>query len=452
MDSDKNIPKLFGTSGIRGRVGEDVTIELAMNVGRAISTQIGGKGKVVVGYDSRTSNQMMEKALSAGIIQGGCNVLSLGLAPTPLVGYATEKLQADAGVMITASHNPPQDNGLKVWDSNGMAFKREQEQVLEKIVDEKSFLNASWKELGRTEDVSSISSSYVDDLLASVDIKPGLKVVVDCANGAASYLSPLVLRKAGCQVVTLNCQPDGFFPGRMPEPSAANLQELMKMVKATGADLGIAHDGDADRMVAVDEKGEMAEFDALLALISSEIGGCVVTTVDASSCIDLAMKKSGDKVIRTKVGDVYVAEGIEKNKASFGGEPSGTWIHPEFCMCPDGILSALRIIELVQKKGPLSLLLKDITSYPTLRGKVDCDKSQKDQIMEGVEEELPHLFENVEEKILIDGLRISLKDGSWVLIRPSGTESFIRITLGSKTDEEAQKIMEKCQKLIGGLL
>jgi phosphoglucosamine mutase len=452
MDFDEDIPKLFGTSGIRGKVGREITLELVMNLGRAISTQLGGKGKVVVGYDSRTSNQMMEKALSAGIIHCGCNVLSLGLAPTPLVGYATKKLGADAGIMITASHNPPQDNGIKVWNSNGMAYKRDQEQVLEKIVFEKSFSEASWKEIGRVEDVSSISSAYIDDLLAFIDIKPGLKVVVDCANGAASYLSPLILRKAGCQVVTLNCQPDGFFPGRMPEPSAVNLKELMQMVKATGADLGIAHDGDADRMVAVDEKGKMAEFDALLALISSEIGGCVVTTVDASSCIDLTMKKSGEKVIRTKVGDVYVAEAIEKNNASFGGEPSGTWIHPEFCMCPDGILSALRIIELVQKRKPLSILLNDITSYPTLRGKVNCDNSQKDQIMKGVEKDLPDLFENVEEKISIDGIRISLKDGSWVLIRPSGTESNIRITLGSKTEKEAQKIMERCQELIGGLL
>ncbi len=452
MDVHEDIPRLFGTSGIRGKVGEEITLELVMNIGLAISTQLGGKGKVVVGYDSRTSNQMMEKALSAGIIQGGCNVLTLGLAPTPLVGYATNKLQADAGVMITASHNPPQDNGIKVWDSKGMAYKREDEQVIEKIVHEKSFSNASWKEIGRTEDVSSITTSYINDLLAFVDIKPGLKVVVDCANGAASYLSPLVLRKAGCKVLTLNCQPDGFFPGRMPEPSEPNLQELMKIVKATKADLGIAHDGDADRMVAVDDNGQMAEFDALLALISSEIGGCVVTTVDASSCIDLTMKKLGEKVIRTKVGDVYVAEAIEKYKASFGGEPSGTWIHPEFCMCPDGILSALRVIELVQKKGSLSSLLENITSYPTLRGKVNCHKSQKDQIMDGVEKKLPHLFENVEEKISIDGIRIALKDGSWVLIRPSGTEANIRVTLGSKTDEEAQKIMEKCQELIESML
>lgn len=451
MNKNKSVPKLFGTSGIRGKVGSIITPDLALNMGRALSTLLGAGHRIVVGYDSRTSNQMMEKALISGILEGGCNVLTLGMAPTPMVGYATMKLGADAGVMITASHNPPQDNGIKVWNSNGMAYKPHQEQELERIIHHKSFSNVSWEHIGRIEDITYITHQYVNDLLDIVDIKPGLKVVVDCANGAASYLSPLVFRKAGCKVITLNSQPDGFFPGRMPEPSSANLQELMKMVKATGADLGIAHDGDADRMVAVDEKGNMAEFDRLLSLMAAEIGGCVVTTVDASSSIDLCLENKGT-VIRTKVGDVHVAEAIEKYNASFGGEPSGTWIHPDFCMCPDGILSALRVAGLVQKKGPLSQLLMQVPSLPTLREKENCLESQKDIIMEKVEEELPHLFEDVLKVDLIDGVRISMKNGSWVLIRPSGTETYIRITLGGSTAQEAQKIMEQCQKFMGGLL
>lgn len=444
-------PRLFGTSGIRGKISTQVTPNLALDVGRALATQLGPGSRIVVGYDSRTSSQMLENALNSGILGGGCNVLSLGLAPTPLVGYAAMKLEADAGVMITASHNPPQYNGIKVWNSNGMAYREHQEKTLEEIIHKKNFSSVSWEDIGRLEDISSISSQYVADLLNFVDIKPGLKVVVDCANGAASYLSPFILRKAGCDVITLNSQPDGFFPGRMPEPSAANLQELMKMVKVTGADLGIAHDGDADRMIAVDETGNMADFDKLLALVACQMNGPVVTTVDASSTIDLCLKERGP-AIRTKVGDVHVAEAIEKYKASFGGEPSGTWIHPDFCMCPDGILSALRLIELVQKKGPLSQLLTNLSSFPTLREKETCKEAQKIEIMENVKQNLPQLFENVIKVDLIDGVRLSLEDGSWVLIRPSGTESFVRITLGGPTITEAQRLMDKCQDFIGGLL
>jgi Phosphomannomutase len=383
MDSNDAPRKLFGTSGIRGPVGKVVTANLALKMGRAISTLLGPGHSVVVGYDTRTSSQMLERAMTAGILEGGCDVLSLGMAPTPLVGYATMKL-ADAGVMITASHNPPQDNGIKVWTAKGMAFPPSQEIELENIISGETFSIASWRNIGQVKDIKNISREYIKDLLDYVHIKPGLKVVVDSASGAASYLSPLILRKAGCQVITLNSQPDGFFPGRMAEPSEANLQELMKMVKATNADLGIAHDGDADRMIAVDEQGNMADFDKLVSLMAREIGGKVVTTVDASNSMDMCLEGKGE-VIRTKVGDVHVAEAIEENNASFGGEPSGTWIHPDFCMCPDGILSGLKIAALVSEKGPLSELLNGVPSFPTLREKINCEESQKKIIMEKTE-------------------------------------------------------------------
>ncbi|MDD3753276.1 MAG: phosphoglucosamine mutase [Methanobacterium sp.] len=446
------IPKLFGTSGIRGKVEDEITPELALDIGKAISTYLGKGNNVVMGYDTRTSNQMLERAVSSGILQGGCNVLTLGMVPTPVVGYATMKLGADAGVMITASHNQSPDNGIKLWNPDGMAYLQKQERIIEKIIHQKNFINASWHDIGKIEDASYVINDYIKDILNLLNFQTDLKVVVDCANGAASYLSPLILRKAGCQVVSLNAQPDGFFPGRNPEPSAANLQELMNVVKAIGADLGIAHDGDADRMVAVDENGQMADFDKLLALISANIGGCVVTTVDASACIDNAMEKVGGNVERTKVGDVHVAEMIHKINATFGGEPSGTWLHPQFCMCPDGILSALRVIELVQSKGPLSKLLKEIPSYPTIRDKIDCHKDQKESIMKKAKSELALIFDDVMDVNLKDGVRISFSDGSWVLVRPSGTESFIRITLEGKTEQKAKMIHENSARFINKLI
>lgn len=447
------IPKLFGTSGIRGKVGEDITLELAVDVGRAIASYIGGKGcKIVLGYDSRTSNVMMENAITAGILECGCNVVKLGMAPTPLVGYATIKLNADAGVMITASHNPPEYNGIKLWNPDGMAYRQEQERAIEEIVHKKIFKTVSWQDIGLVEENEDVVNDYINDILKQTSIKPGTKVVVDCANGAASYLSPLILRKAGCDVVSINSHPDGFFPGRLPEPSQKNLQELMKVVKATGAEIGIAHDGDADRMIAIDENGDMADFDKLLAIVSREIGGVVVTTVDASLCTDKCMEEVDGTVIRTKVGDVHVAESIVDASASFGGEPSGTWIHPNFCMCPDGILSALRVIELVQHNGSLSKQLSSVPSFPTIRDKINCENYQKEIIMLKVQEELHNLFDDVVDVNRIDGVRISMVDGSWVLIRPSGTESYVRITLEATSDEKAWMIRDQCAEFIEELL
>ncbi len=450
---DDMIPKLFGTSGIRGKIGSEITLDLITAVGMAAATYIGGNGhKVVIGYDTRTSNKMVENAITAGILQCGPDVIRLGMVPTPLVGYATMKLKADLGIMITASHNPSEYNGIKLWNPTGMAYTQDQERTIEKIVHEKSFQMVSWEDIGNIEDNNGIIYDYMDDLIDNVNIKGNLKVVVDCASGAGSYISPLVLRKAGCDVITLNCQPDGFFPGRMPEPSLNNLSELMKVVKATDADIGIAHDGDADRMVAIDDNGIMADFDKLLALVSSKIGGKIVTTVDASFSVDKSMEKVGGEVIRTKVGDVHVAEVIVESNASFGGEPSGTWLHPDFCMCPDGILSALKVIEIVEKNGPLSKLLDEIPSYPTIREKIKCENIQKTLIMEKVKEELPDNFDNVSDVNFIDGVRISMEDGSWVLIRPSGTEAYIRITLEGKNMEKAEKIRDISRRFIEGLL
>jgi len=241
-------------------------------------------------------------------------------------------------------------------------------------------------------------------------------------------------------VTTLNCQPDGFFPGREAEPNQENLEVLMKTVKKTRSHLGIAHDGDADRMVAVDEKGNFADFDKLLALISQVIGGKIITTVDASLIMDECLSAVGGEVIRTKVGDVHVAQSILHNDASFGGEPSGTWIHPDFCLCPDGILSALRVIEFVSNKGDLSKQLESIANYPTIRKKIACSKADKEKIMDIVKSSLKDHFKDVVRLNDIDGMRISFEDGSWVLIRPSGTESYIRITLEARNQKRAEEI------------
>lgn len=444
----ENIPKLFGTSGIRGKYQEEITLELALDVARALAKYIGGKGKkVVIGHDTRTSCEIIEHIMTAGLLQSGCDVLHLNMVPTPVVGYATLKKHADAGIMITASHNPSQYNGIKLWNSNGLAYKQDQEYSIEKLVYEKDFDIVEWNEIGNEYDISSFKDEYVNDIIeaSGIDSSKPLKVIVDCASGAGSYLSPKALRKAGMHVITLNAQPDGFFPGRNPEPNSDNLQELMKAVKVLDADVGLAHDGDADRMIAIDENGDISDFDKLLTIIAKEFGGTVVTTVDASACLDTEMEKIGGKVLRTPVGDVHVAEAISKNNGTFGGEPSGTWLHPDFCMCPDGLLSGLRIIKSIQKNGKLSEQLNAIESYPTIREKITCENNKKTDVMKKVESEFKDNFSDVEEILTIDGIRIKFTDGSWVLIRPSGTEPYIRITAEGKTQEHLDAI-EKTSK------
>ena len=207
----------------------------------------------------------------------------------------------------------------------------------------------------------------------------------------------------------------------------------------------MTHDGDADRMITVDEKGNISPFDSLLALISKEFDGDIVTTVDAGLCMDESVK---GEVIRTPVGDVNVAEEIININASFGGEPSGTWLHPDFCMCPDGILSGLRMAEVVSREGKLSELLKNIPSYPNIREKITCSKEAKVKVMENMKELLTSEFDDISEVNSIDGLRLTFSDDSWLLVRPSGTEDYIRITLESRKLNRAKSIKETALKII----
>ena len=216
--------KLFGTSGIRGKINSEITCELALNVAKSLAKYLGNVGSVVVGYDARTTNIMLDQTICAGLLESGINVIKIGMVPTPLVGYATEKLGADAGIMLTASHNPSQYNGIKLWNKNGMAYTSRQESEIEEIYENKSYKSVAWDKIGKLSYNEEIKGQYIDDLVDLVNIKPGLKVVIDCASGAGSEISPLVFRKAGCIVTALNSQVDGFFPGRNPEPNEENLQ------------------------------------------------------------------------------------------------------------------------------------------------------------------------------------------------------------------------------------
>lgn len=445
--------RLFGTFGVRRLANEVLTPEFASKLAAAYGSLV--DGQIAVGGDTRTSTVMIKNAVISGLLSTGCDVVDLGILPTPAVQYAVRNYY-DGGVIVTASHNPPEYNGIKFVDADGIGIPENMEEKIEDIFFTEGFKRVAWNRIGEVTSNQGVVDEYQEEVIKRVDAeairKRKFRVVVDCGCGAASYTMPYILRKLGCSIITLNSQPDGFFPGRDPEPVPENLSELMETVKSTGADLGIAHDGDADRMVAIDDKGRFASFDKLLALMAREIGGKIITTVDASLCVDECLGDCGE-VIRTRVGDVHVANSIAEENADFGGEPSGTWLHPDFCMCPDGILSALRVAELVSKKGSLSSLLDEVPSYPNIRDKIPCPDERKKDVMERVASELAGQFRDPAGVESIDGVRISMRDGSWVLVRPSGTEPYIRVTLEGKTDEEAREIHEitlsYLEKIIG---
>ncbi|WP_297521747.1 phosphoglucosamine mutase [Thermococcus sp.] len=440
--------KYFGTSGIREVVNDKLTPELALRVGKALGTYLGG-GTVVVGKDTRTSGEMLKNALISGLLSAGAEVIDIGLAPTPLTGFAIRLYKADAGVTITASHNPPEYNGIKVWQPNGMAYTPEMEAELEAVIDSGNFRKAAWNEIGTVRRADP-REEYMREALRMVRLDDSYTVVLDAGNGAGSILSPYLQRELGNKVISLNSHPSGFFVREL-EPNAKSLSSLAKTVKAMKADVGIAHDGDADRIGVVDDEGNFVEYEVMLSLIAGYMlrkfgKGKVITTVDAGFALDDYIRPLGGEVIRTRVGDVAVADELAKHGGVFGGEPSGTWIIPQWNLTPDGIFAGALVMEMIDRLGPISELAKEVPRYVTLRAKIPCPNEKKARAMEIIAEEALRAFD-YRRLIDIDGVRIE-NDDWWILFRPSGTEPIMRITLEAHTEEKAKELMEKAEKLV----
>ncbi len=411
------VEKYFGSSGIRGIANKEITPQFALKFGLAVGSIY---PEVVIAHDPRISSKMIENAVIAGLLSAGSRVVKIGMVPTPTLAIASKNYSC--GIMITASHNPAQYIGMKVF-KDGISFDTEQQEEIENSLRKEKFRNASWENTGNLSTVKNALKEHTEIILRNIR-SASLKVVVDCGCGAASVLTPYVLRKMGCEVITLNSQPDGHFPGREPEPVDENLSLLKNTVKAAGAELGIAHDGDADRMMAVDNRGRFVSGDKLLAFFSMrEAKKAIAVPVDASRVIDDLL--NGIMISRTKVGDVYVAEMLKKIQGEFGGEPSGAWIFPKISYCPDGIFAAARLVEIVSKEGDFSKLLESIPEYPVKRGAFQCE--DKKEAMVKIASEL----EKLGVINTLDGIRVDLEDG-WILVRPSGTEPKIRITVESK--------------------
>jgi phosphoglucosamine mutase len=440
--------RLFGTNGVRGVVNEDMTAEFAMKMGIAIGRFM--NGTVAIASDTRVSADMILSAVSAGLMSTGCNILNLGVVPTPALQYFVKNNSLKGGVMITASHNPPKFNGIKCVSFDGTEMARKDEERIEELFFDPVNEPA---DIGTMKKVSGAAEDYISGVIKAVDAEAirnaKLTVVLDCANGAAFRSSPLLMKLLGVKAITLNADPQGEFPGHLSEPTEDNLKDLVSMMKNSDADLGIAHDGDADRTVFVSDTGQYVIGDKSLALLAlSELRkkkGIIVTPVNASSAVEDVVKKEGGTVTYTAVGSPTVAREMMRSGAIFGGEENGGLIFPEHQFCRDGAMSAAKMLECIVKHGKLSEQLATLPVYYTKKIKFECPDDKKQRLLEALESSITL------EKNTIDGLKIVFKDG-WVSMRPSGTEPIFRIYSESKDEAKAEERVEKFRTMALELL
>jgi len=413
---------IFGTSGIR-RIVDKSLFDLIFKIGFSLGNSY---KNVLIGCDTRTSSKPLKMMLAAGLQAAGADVSDCGVLPTPTLAFSAKEF--DIAAMITASHNPPQYNGIKLINPDGSAFNEKQKQKLEEELSSKSPGEVAWNKIGTGNIYKSAIKKHTEGIRKLLDNREiNARVVLDCGCGAGCLITPMLLESMGFEVIKLNCQPSGFFPRRI-EPNEANLSGLIKAVKQHNADIGIAHDGDADRMMAVDKRGNFIPGDKLMILLALDIDSKeIVTTFDASMVIE----ESGYDVIRTAIGDNYISQKL-KEGGRFGGEPSGSWVFPEISLCPDGIYAAARIAMFAVRED-ISEMIREIPTYPLIRGSID-NSNRKIHAMEyGLKKLNPINIENT------DGIKMEFDDG-WLLVRPSGTEPKIRITAEARTEARANEL------------
>ena len=453
--------KLFGTSGIRGSIIEKSTPDLALGLGRALGSFLDGKGVVGVGIDARTSREMLRSALIGGLLSTGAHVVDVGIAPMPTVAYYSTIEGISYSVIITASHNPPTDNGFKFFVS-GREFIRSEEEFLENSVHNKDYKVASWDKIGQLskKDIKMDYLSKVKEFLFSRGgLSKGTKVLVDLANGAATDYTPELLGDLGFSVTTMNSHQDGHFPGRPPEPSPSNLGDAMKMAAESDFAVTMCHDGDGDRLAVIDEEGEFIDQNRVIAVFARDEverkgGGIVLTSIDTSSVIDEVVNSAGGSVVRMPLGSLqeFLATGKGKD-VILASEP---WkpIFTELGWWMDGITGAGRFAQLVDELGNGSCikLMKTIPKYPILRDFVPCPDKIKQSFLPRVKELLVPEISGVEQVLDVDGIRIENKDGSYVLVRVSGTEPKARVYVGAKTQETLDKLAATAKKVMAQVL
>ncbi len=442
-----SLKRLFGTNGIRGLVNKELTPQMAIKIGSAIGTFF-QRGNLIVGYDARTSGPMFAKAVIAGLNASGCNVLFVGMSPTPALQFAVRNHKMNGAVIITASHNPPEYNGIKVIWKDGIELSREQEIEIEDTYFNEKIHHAEWCNLGTTRALHGVIDDYVEAIKKHVDVseiaKKEYHVIIDPGNSVGSLAAPRLLRELGCKVTTINANIDGTFPGRSPEPRPENLKDLALTVKSVGADLAVAYDGDADRSIFVDENGRIHWGDKTFALVEKHFlkdnpDEKIVTPVSSSTLVKDIADRYGGEIVWTKVGSVTVSQTMKNLNAKLGGEENGGIFYGPHQSVRDGAMATALILNIMAETDEeLSKLLGELPEYFIEKGKVECANDIKKKVLEKLTEQLSELNMNT-----IDGVKLWFEDKSAILIRPSGTEPIYRLYAEAKTQEKTIQLIEE---------
>lgn len=443
--------KLFGTDGIRGVANiEPMTAETALKLGRAIAYVFKnrhheGRHRIVIGKDTRLSGYMLENAMVAGICSMGVDVLIVGPLPTPGIAFITNSMRADAGVVISASHNLYGDNGIKFFSRNGFKLSDELELKIEDyIFNESETHGPTEKEIGKAYRIEDAIGRYVQfakSTFPSTLSLEGLKIVVDCANGATYKVAPEVFYELGADVVKIGCEPNGTNINK--NCGALYPQDLAKKVLEEKADIGIALDGDGDRLIMVDEKGKVIDGDYIMAICATAMlarnslkNKTLVATIMSNSGLEEAIERAGGKVVRTDVGDRHVVAEMRKEGHNFGGEQSGHLIFSDHTTTGDGVISSLQILkEMVSEKKPLSELAKCMKTYPQVLLNVT------------IKEKKP-LEENIAICEALNKVKESLKNKGRAFIRYSGTEKLVRITVEGQDEKTINEMAKNIEKVL----
>ncbi len=419
--------KLFGTNGVRGVFSDDFTLEFVNDLVLSLAVYF-QKGKILVGYDGRHSSPVIAKIVSSALNYSGLDCYMAGLVPTPCLEYATKKLGYDGGLMITASHNPPQYNGIKPVASDGVEISREDERKIEQIFDEKNWPKV--KTFGKTYEEKSMISTYIEGITSVIDKdkinEKKFKVCLDLGNGAQAVTAKKLCEQLGCNVFTVNENIDGDFPGRGSEPTPQNLDQLSKLVVETNSDFGIAFDGDGDRSIFCDETGKILTGDSSALLLCNYLlkqypNSQVVTCLNSGNIIETIAEKNNSHVVRTKVGSVEVSRRMVADNALVGYEENGGFMFGKHNHVRDGAMTMALMLDLLSKsESNLSENIKKLPPSYTTKTKIECSSEESKTVIEQLLKEFP-------DSDTTDGIKIQVDNDNWVRIRPSGTEPIIRI-------------------------
>ena len=438
--------KYFGTDGIRGIAGESLTADLSFKVGKALGKLLTEKKehpKVVIGRDTRISCDMIEQALTAGLTSTGVNVMTVGTIPTPAIAYLTKTIETDSGIMISASHNPYQDNGIKIFGPDGFKLTDEQELEIESLIDNSEKIkNASFEKIGKVYGGNELTQKYIQHIKQSItgDLSD-IKIALDCANGATTGVAPFIFGDLEADIETIGCQPNGININ--DNVGSTKIETISEFVKENNVDVGFSFDGDGDRVLAVDAKGNIVDGDKIMFILAKHLkeqgelkDNMVVSTVMSNIGFYKAIEENGLQSVKTAVGDRYVVEEMRKNDYSLGGEQSGHIVLMNYATTGDGILTAVKLANIIKTSGKsLEELASEVSIYP--QKLVNIKVIDKKTAME--DSEILSECEKVEKE---------LEGNGRILLRASGTENLIRVMVEASSDELTDKYCEQVAKIV----